>query len=53
MAKNEVRHHRHAERRRPPRGVYTPKPGVGPADVPKHVFQERPSAGTSSDADEA
>ena len=53
MAKNETQRHRDEHRRQRHLGVYTPKSGPGPADAPKDVFQERPTTGTSSDADGA
>lgn len=53
MAKNEARRDRDEHRRQRHLGVYTPKPGPGPADAPKDVFRARtPDSGTS-DANEA
>lgn len=53
MSDRAQRRRRDRPRRPPPLGVYTPKPGVGPADVSKDVFQERPSASAPPDAGEA
>ncbi|WP_419944649.1 hypothetical protein [Candidatus Poriferisodalis sp.] len=35
-----------------PLGVYTPKAGVGPADVPTNAFRPRPKPNKPQDASE-
>ena len=40
------------ETRRIPLGVYTPKAGVGPADVPTNAFRPRPKPSKPQDASE-